>query len=67
MTKTYRLNVNGSERTAVEAYSCGPNSPIHTYVLRGGDRLEQIGQNWHLERKSSAFWEAKPVVTVVAL
>lgn len=64
MAKTYTVNVNGTERVAVEAYSCGPGSPIHTYVLRGGDRLERCGNAWTLERKGSAFWDAKSVVSV---
>lgn len=66
MTKTYTLTVDGKERTAVEAYSCGPNSPIHTYVLRGGDRLEKLGDNWTLELKGQAFWEPKRSVEVAA-
>ena len=59
MTKTYTLTVDGTKREAVEAYSCGPNSPIHTYVLRGGDRLENLSGNWTIELKGQAFWEPK--------
>lgn len=60
------LTVNGKQREAVEAYSSGPNSPIHTYVLRGGDRLERSGDSWTLERKGAAFWEPKLAVEVAA-
>lgn len=65
MTKTYTVTVNGVERIAVEAYSYGPGQPIHTYVLRGGDRLENRCFNgWTLERKGQAFWQPKIDVTV---
>lgn len=65
MTKTYRLRINGREKTAVEAYSSGPGSPIHTYVLAGGDRIERFsGERWTLTVKGSAFWERKPTVDV---
>lgn len=66
MTKTYALMVDGQERIAVEAYSCGPMSPIHSYVLRGGDRIEKRGgDEWTIERKGQAFWEPKRRVQVV--
>ncbi len=64
MSKTYTVTVNGTERTAVEAYSCGPGCEIHTYVFRGGDMIQRSGCEWTLTRKGSAFWEPKPVVEV---
>ena len=61
---TTTLIVSGQPRTAVEAYSSGRGLPIHTYVLRGGDRLERIGDTWTMARKGSASWDHRPIVTV---
>jgi hypothetical protein len=65
MAKTYKLHVDGKPRTAVEAYSSGPGTPIREYVLTGGDRLVKIGDAWTLQTSRSAFWEPRPTVTVV--
>jgi hypothetical protein len=65
--KTYTLRVDGVERIAVEAYSSGPGAPIRSYVLRGGDRIERVGDEWTLERAGQAFWESRQVVTVEAI
>jgi len=60
----YEITVNGTKRTAVEAYSCGPGSEIHTYVLRGGDMIQRSGADWTLTRKGAAFWDPKIAVDV---
>lgn len=50
MAKHGTVSVDGRSFEVVDSLSSGPGDPIHSYILKGGDRLDQFGRVWTLTR-----------------
>lgn len=49
MAKT--IEVNGTRREVVNAFSCGPGEVPHAYELKGGDYVYNVGRDWKLQAR----------------
>lgn len=48
------ITVNGSVKQVVNTLSCGPGEKPHTYELKGGSYVFEIGGVWWLAEKGQS-------------